>query len=234
MPRPRREREPVKLSERTVKIELCELSIVIVAQSNNPTILNPDFLHHNGIVDRRWALDEAFPPLTSPVMSQVAFKGGFVVRANPANVSFTLTVPDDESATLDAEPCVDSAKGYLKTVPHVPYIALGVNPKAVERNSAPDRVSNALKPVGDWMTFQSVAPRFELKATYEYGDKTTTFSVAEEQTGASYQANIHRDVTGFNQQMRVNTMLATLDAWQSDLADFLSLAERSLLQTGAH
>jgi len=36
---------------RSEGIELIELSIVLVATSNNPSILNPDFLFHNGIVD---------------------------------------------------------------------------------------------------------------------------------------------------------------------------------------
>ena len=211
-----------------VKIDICELSIVIVAQSNNPTILNPDFLHQNGIVGENWRVDEAVPPLTTPVMSQIAFKGGLLVRADPANVSFTMSAPGASTTTLDVAVCVDAAKGYLKTVPHVPYTALGVNPKGIDRNSPHGRVSNALRSRGAWMVFQSITPRLELKATYEYADKKTTLGVVEEQAGTVYRANIHRDVAEPNQQMRVSSMLAILNAWQSDLADFRALVENSI------
>ena len=211
-----------------VKIDICEFSIVIVAQSNNPTILNPDFLHQNGIVGSNWRVDEAVPPLTTPVMSQIAFKGGLLVRADPANVSFAISGPEETTTALDVTVCVDAAKGYLKTVPHVPYTALGLNPKAIDRNPPSSRVSNALRSEGTWMSFQSIRPRLELKATYEYSDRKTTLEVVEEQRRTVYRANIHRDVAEPNQQMRVSSMLATLNAWQTDLADFRALVENSI------
>lgn len=214
-----------------MKIELDELSIVVVAKSNNPTILNPDFLQHNGIVDKGWPLNEDPAPLTSSVMSQVSFKGGLVVRATPANVSFTLSAREGESTAFDGTPCVDSAKGYLKTVPHVPYIALGVNLKATDRNSPLNRVSNGLRSEGDWLAFQSIMPQLELKATYEYADKRTTLEVVDQSECTMYRVNIHRDVKESNQQMRVSTLLAMLDAWQSDLDHFLSLVDNSLPRT---
>ena len=49
-----------------MQVDLVGFSVVVVAQSNNPTILNPDFLLHNGIVSSSWVphdLEEALEDL---------------------------------------------------------------------------------------------------------------------------------------------------------------------------
>ena len=71
-----------------VSVELFEFSVVIVAEVNNPSILNTDFLRHNGIVSERWGISAERPPITTPVLSEVTFDGGLVIRADPNRVTF--------------------------------------------------------------------------------------------------------------------------------------------------
>ena len=40
-------------AERGVNLSLVELSVVLVAGQNDPSIINPDFLRYNGIVDNQ-------------------------------------------------------------------------------------------------------------------------------------------------------------------------------------
>lgn len=216
-----------------LQIDLVGFSVVVVAEANNPTILNPDFLRHNGIVASRWRLSENSPPITSPLLSAVIFDGGLTVQADPNRVTF-----EQRSSALSLEDieCVDMVKGYLKTVPHVPYTAFGLNPHAVVRNPSFSRLSDMLHSSGGGMTFNSVVPRFELKAIYEMAGKRLTLDLQEGQNEhGSFMlchANIHRDIAESNQQMRVNSMLSFLDSWRNDLDEFRAVVAQSLLADG--
>ena len=213
-----------------VQIDLLEFSVVVVAQANNPTLLNPDFLKHNGIVGTQWRLSEDHPPITTPPLSEVTFEGGLIVRADPIRVTF-----EQQGSALSPEDieCADMAKGYLKTVPHAPYIAFGINLKAVVLNSPLSQLSNVLRSNGSWMTFESIVPRFELRAIYEMERKRLTLELQEGQNELGSfrlcQANIHRGIAEPNQQMRMNSMLSSLDSWRNDLDEFRALVTQSLL-----
>lgn len=212
-----------------MQIDLLGFSVVVVAAANNPTMLNPDFLRHNGIVGTRWRLSESHPPLTTPLLSEVTFEGGLVVRADQNRVTF-----EQRGSTLSLEDvaCVDMAKGYLKTAPQVPYIAFGVNPRAMVRNSPFSRLSDMLRSNGSEMTFDSIVPQFELKAIYEMKDKRLTLELQEGQDDHGpfrlCHANIHRDIAETNQQMRVNSMLSSLDSWRNDLNEFRAVVAQSI------
>ena len=196
-------------------MDITQFSVVIVAETHNPTILNPDFLRHNGITDQRWqpVEEEVF---TTPILSRVGFDNGFLITADPSRVVFEQS---GDPLLPESLACASAAKGYLKTVPHVPYRALGTNLTCAVRNSSICHVSNALKSDGAWMSFQSVVPRFELKAIYEMTDKRVTLDIQEgSEATAHCRINIHRDIKEPNQQMRISSMLSILDSWHSDLA----------------
>ena len=212
-----------------MQIDLLGFSVVVVAAANNPTMLNPDFLRHNGIVGTRWRLSESHPPLTTPLLSEVTFEGGLVVRADQNRVTFEQR---GSALSLEDVACVDMAKGYLKTAPQVPYIAFGVNSRAMVRNSPFSRLSDMLRSNGSEMTFDSIVPQFELKAIYEMKDKRLTLELQEGQDDRGpfrlCHANIHRDIAETNQQMRVNSMLSSLDSWRNDLNEFRAVVAQSI------
>ena len=213
-----------------MRIDLVEFSIVVVAQSNNPTILNPDFLKHNGIVSVRRDLHREQPPLTTPMFSQVAFEDGLVVRADPATIAFHQAADVLARGDIDG-PAV--AKGYLRTVPHVPYTALGLNPKVLIRNPPFVRMSKVLHAEGNWMMAGTCVPRFELKATYELSGRQIALTLQDVQTKQGDDAllctaNIHREVEEDNQQMRISSILSMLDCWEKDLDEFNTLVDQAL------
>ena len=211
-----------------MQIDLVEFSVVVVAQSNNPTILNPDFLRHNGIVSSKRALSGERPPFTTPLFSQVSFDEDLTVQADPERVTFAQTAHGLAPKDID---CPAVAKGYLKTVPHVPYTALGLNPRAVISSPPFARLSEMLHTEGDWMAFADIAPRFELKAKYQMTDKRLTLTLQEAPNDTLVcHANFHRDVDieETNQQMRVNSVLSMLDCWQDDLEQFGAVVKQAL------
>ena len=216
-----------------MRVQISGFSVVVLAQANNPTIINPDFLHYNGIVDRdRQVGGQA---ITTPAFSQVAFQGGLIVTADSDRVAFEQSGTSLEMTDIV---CVDAARAYIKTVPHVPYRAVGLNPKAyvVRGNSMRGGVSEGLISKGAWMTFKATTPKFAMKATYELHDKRMTLDISEgrvteagsETSAMVYQSNIHRDIAETNQQMRISSLLSILDSWKNDLSDFCELIDNSL------
>lgn len=199
---------------------LIELTVVLVAHSNNPSILNPDFLIRTGVVDDGAEVEP--PAISTPAFSRVRFKGGAAVTADPDRVIFSTG--DKTAASI--------AKRYLQQVPHVPYRAIGVNPKLFAPvGDQGSGVATALRDHGTWMSFKDVAPEVFLKFVYVYGDRTITLDVSdtcrdaagETLRGQMFQANVHRDLSESNVGSRNERIGSILDAWKGDLDDVRSL-----------
>ena len=213
-------------------VNLGEVAVVLVAQSNNPSIINPDFLRHNEIVNADLALQG--DPITSPLFSQVTFERGIVVNALPDRVSFQQT---GDFLTTEDILCPEIAKRYVEKVPHVPYSAIGINPKCYRYSSAevPEKVSNILIKSED-MSFKDVTPEVHLKTIYQYDTKKIALDIAEATMEKNntpevpiilFQANIHRDIPStMNQQDRIKTISDILASWENDLSDFDALVKK--------
>ncbi len=213
-------------------IDLVGFSVVLVANANNPSIVNPDFLRYNGIVDEHREVEGN--PIALPGFSQVMFKGGLVVKAEPNRVIFEQ---DGDPLTLENIICPAMAKQYLKKVPHVLYSAIGINPKGYRRSrlETPEKVSTALRENGAWISFKDVHPDIHLKTIYKYEKKAIVLEAYEakkqaengpEVPGILFQANIHRDLSVTNQQKRIEMASKILESWKDDLSDFYSLATK--------
>ena len=225
-------REKMQNPKNDESVNLGEVAVVLVAQSNNPSIINPDFLRHNEIVNADLVLQG--DPITSPLFSQVTFERGIVVNALPDRVSFQQT--GDSLATGDIL-CPEIAKRYVEKVPHVPYSAIGINPKGYRYLSAevPEKVSNILIKSED-MSFKDVIPEVHLKTIYQYDTKKIALDIAEatmQKNNESeipiilFQANIHRDIPStLNQQDRIKTISDILASWKDDLSDFDALVKK--------
>lgn len=199
---------------------LIELTVVLVAHSNNPSILNPDFLIRTGIVDDGAEVEP--PAISTPAFSRVRFKGGATVTADPDRVIFST---EDKTAA-------SVAKRFWQQVPHVPYRAIGVNPKLFAPvGDHGSGVAAALRAHGTWMSFKDVTPEVILKFVYAYGGRTITLDVSDTRReadgailrGQMFQANVHRDLSESNAGSRNERIGSILDAWEGDLDDVRSL-----------
>ena len=217
-------------------VDIVEFSVVLVVNPNDPSILNPDFLRYNGIVDD--SIQVQGDTITTPAFSQVTFEGGLTVKAVPDRVIFEQA---GEALTLEDIVCPNMAKQYVEKVPHVPYRAVGINPKGIRslHDKSPERVLWALSDKGSWTSFKDVMPEIQLKAIYRYNNRAMILDIIEakkrgkdgsESTGLLFQANIHRDVPQANQQARIESLASILVLWKNDLEDFRALVEKFNLQ----
>ena len=218
--------------EKGQNVDLIEFSVVLAATSNNPSILNPDFLFHNGIVDASCEVKD--PRISTPAFSQVVFKNGLVVKADPDRVIF-----EQRGTKLGVEEiiCPDIANRYLNKVPHVPYRAVGINPKGHRplEGKAADKVADALIDQGTWLSFKDCTPEIQVKAIYRYTNRTIIMEIAgteiagqgpKQVPGLLFQANIHRDIQAANPTKRIQTISSIFSLWREDLGDFFSIVDK--------
>lgn len=208
---------------------LIELSVVLVADSNNPSILNPDFLHYNKIVDKGYEVLDS--PISTPGFSQVAYENGVTVTSTPDRVVFTQS-----GVNLDIENlvCPEIAKRYLQHIPYVPYVSIGINPKIFVPVQDKDHVLKMLRDEGSWMSFKDSIPTVHLKAKYEYSKRSITLETSvghrregdEVIMGIVFQGNFHRDLPKGNVKPGVTHLHSILDKWESDMDDFSNLIKK--------
>ena len=96
-------------------------SVVIVAQTHNPSIINPDFLKNNGIVARD--LEPTGPLLITPVVAQIEY-GDIAWMVMPERCTIHERV---EAKFKKSYRVYQYAQKYIEVLKHIPYTALGLN-----------------------------------------------------------------------------------------------------------
>ena len=202
------------------ELHLIELSVVLVANSNNPSIINPDFLRINKIVNDGYEVKD--PAITSPAFSQVAYTNGITISSAPDRIIFTQS---DEHDIGEVEP-PEIAKRYVECIPHAPYSAVGINPKIYRLLQEPKPVLDMLQDKGSWLEFKDVMPDVQLKTIYKYDKRVITIDVQSTDALTMYQANIHRELTVVDAEHRIEYLKSLLISWEKDLEDFYRLSSR--------
>ncbi|MCY3630966.1 MAG: hypothetical protein OXI05_10735 [Bacteroidota bacterium] len=102
-------------------LALRSVSVVVTAESHNPSILNPDFLTAKGIVPDKW---QAIEILTTQTFSLIRYSNGINWLVEPSR----LMVAEDAGPELrDSYNIHQLVKTYLNVLPNVPYRSLGLN-----------------------------------------------------------------------------------------------------------
>lgn len=216
---------------RQSSVELVQLSVVLIADNVDPSMINPDFLRLNGIVNH--GLQTGQPPVSTPVFSQVAFEDGFTVTAQTDRVEF---VQRGEALTEDAA-SPNVARRFLEKIPYPAYKAIGINPTGAKPLDPEyvGGVADALIERGAWMAFGDVSPIVSLKATYLYDNRKIAMDVQDakrrdasgsELSGLLFAVNIHRDISETDQGRRIASLMSILSAWKDDLSDFKNLVAK--------
>ena len=105
-----------------------EFSVVVVANDHNPTILNPDFLERQRIVQEGWGWKVMGPAITTPPFATVSYDSGVTVSVE----SHRLQVIDSSApGGPQSSKVVDIARRYVEVLPHVRYSAVGINFRSV-------------------------------------------------------------------------------------------------------
>ncbi|MGH8582254.1 MAG: hypothetical protein ACREWG_05590 [Gammaproteobacteria bacterium] len=213
-----------------------EFSVVVVANDHNPTILNPDFLERQGIVQASWGWQVAGLAITTPPFATVSYDSQVTVSVelNRLKVTDTSATGDPQSSTV-----VDIARKYVEVLPHVRYSAVGINfLSVVEHADANAFLKDRFLKSGRWDSEDRFVECMGLKLVYsleggrlilslESGIVTRRLEEESKQvSGVLTNANFHRECHGYPSKDQVMERLGNAkkdwSAYQSVLSDLLN------------
>lgn len=203
---------------------LVGVSVVAVAESNNPSILNPDFLREFVIPEQSWEVQD--PPICTPVYARVSYSNGVSVQSDTNRVVF-----EQRGDPLDPTHLWISAMAgrYLRAIPQVKYTAIGTNPSFLLADARySDALRNSLRSVL-FPTHEDLSPIVLPKAIYAHPDRQITVETQHAQRGEPaasailFRGNIHRAVQGNDQRDRADSINAIVNRFTADLNDFRAI-----------
>lgn len=218
-------------------VEIREFSIVVVADNQSPTILNPDFLKYNHIVPAEWEL--AMPPICTPPISQVVFKNGFNIVAQADKVTFWQPL-DAENLLINVP---EVSQKYVEALPYISYRAIGINLTghvvADKEEDTQNFILHNLIAPGNWKNFQGYAPDVLVQFVYRLENGTLMIAVQRgiiqenPENGAShiliFAGNFHRDVSGISNEEKFQYVKEAIQSWETGVNTFKSLVEEIFL-----
>lgn len=149
-------------------------SVVILGETHNPTILNPDFLAIRDIVpaEWEWAIDQV---VTTPAFSVVGYTNGVSVTVEPNKLQVVDggegTMPPDSKATAIAQ-------RYVSVLPHVRYTAVGTNfASAIDVADPETYLRNRFLKQGGWDTPSHPLAAVGLRLAYSLPNGNLTLSL---------------------------------------------------------
>jgi hypothetical protein len=202
-------------------------NIVVLAQFHNPSILNPDFLRTNHIVDEDWNVVET---ITTPPFSQTRFSNGIVLTVDNERLTITQKINDKypESSTI-----YDIASDYIKILEHVKYTAMGLNWNIVVPMTSPKlwMIDHFIKKASIPKSSPAI-DGLSLTMKFNYSGNVASFQLSPENISIGdkssldvvrVRANIHYEKTG-SPEIQKN-----LKTWK-DVQQFIKLQINKLIR----
>lgn len=139
---------------------LHSVGVVIAAKHHNPSVLNKDFLLHNGIVPKDCMVNEA---ISTPVVSMIKYSNGvnWSIDQDQLSVTSKCDVPFSQNENSQVHNWLHR---YVKVLPHTPYSKLSLNCIISIINNEPDQwIIQHLLASKLHTKVQSVRPQFLVK-----------------------------------------------------------------------
>ena len=225
------ERDELTCGEITNGIGLVEVSVVLVAEGNDPSIINRDFLDRLEILVGEWKVVQ--PTFSTPMFSQVTFSEGLSVASAPSVVMFSQSA---SSLNVDDVVIPDVATRYMAAVPNVCYSGYTINltgfvPSAGDN---PANMVHTLADKGESIAFSGVVPEVHLRSTYRFDDRIIVLEVEESvmETGGSgtlgvlFQGSIEHRFPSVDEPEFAEFVKSALGNWRRQVEEFNDLVHR--------
>ena len=183
-----------------LSVKLDNVAIVVISDSNNPRLLNPDFLERNSIVPKEWKVKDV---LVTPPFARVLYDNGVQIILEENKVHIVSGKPD--MISWDKE-LPGLAASFLDVLPQVSYRSVGLNfvflsdrPTGVEAEKV--LIDKFLKQ-GSWLDFgqgiTGATLEFQYRATQPQMNVKIGVLERKDPSGTSLEgyvltANFHQD-----------------------------------------
>jgi hypothetical protein len=216
-----------------------ELTISIAAKNLNPTMLSADFLKFSGIVPNDWEL--ARQPVTNPRGSQVSFKNGLNIIAQPGSISFVEAMTDKDLKQLQF---AQVAQKYVQKLPNAEYQGLSISPKIIvpfqeEEDGGKKFISEKLLSSGPWREFGNNPPQAALNLFYQLDDCQLTLNINPARlqqpnetviSAVLFAGNFTYNLSNIMGEERIKQLSQKINNWDQDLDIFRELIYEKFLQ----
>lgn len=218
-------------------LDLGEIAIVLVAQNNNPTILNPDFLKYNHIVPENWTLKKK--PVCIDVMAQVSFDNGIQITAELNKIIFFESMKGKQN--LNEIKIHEIAAKYIKILPHINYLAVGVNPKGhipfQTENDTQIFIRDKFTNINLWQRFDNNPINMGFKFSYEVEKVLMSFSIEASHYNVlpgktvpvvSFAGNFNHKVIGETTDNKIENLISIINDWDKDIQTYREFVNKMI------
>lgn len=215
-----------------------EIAITIAAKDLDPTLLSEQFLKLSGIVPSEW--EAARQPIFSPGVSQIVFKNGLSIVAQPRTVSFMETMGDKPAeAMLVAKTAIQ----FIDKLPNAEYQGLSISPKYLvpfpqNADGARQYITRTLLMPGPWQEFGNAPVQAGVNFLYQFEGCQLSLSINQatlqipDQSSISallFAGNFNYPIENPDSQARLTMLNQYLMGWQSDLQTFRDIVHERFL-----
>ncbi|MGR3278197.1 hypothetical protein ACSYAD_24180 [Acaryochloris marina NIES-2412] len=218
-------------------LEIQELALVLAVKRQDPTLLNPEFLHYSGIIPEAWEL--AQQPVRQPQGSQVSFQNGVNIVAHPNQTVFVESLRDKAEDEIQI---AGVAQRFSEILRNIEYQAVGVNFRGHVTftggaESAHDYLFNTLLAPGPWQQQGTAPVRAGLNLMYTFEDNRLNLGVQEaalqlpegEQVPIlMFTGNFETDLREVAAADRLGQVQQLVGNWPSNLGNYRTVVEQFL------
>ncbi|MGB7412866.1 MAG: hypothetical protein WA902_01540 [Thermosynechococcaceae cyanobacterium] len=220
----------------TQSLTVQELAFVVAVRQQDPTLINPEFLHYSGIIPEAWEL--AQQPVRSAQASQIRFKNGVSVMAYPQRTVFVEPFrPEGEEQLIPG-----IVQRYTEILRNLELQAFGLNLQGfVPFNQGPEAartyLNQTLLASGPWQHIGNAPVQSQLNFSYQFDRNRLSLSVQEaalqlpEQQRVPivmFAGNFENDLRSVADTERLAHLHQLLLSWPQDLATYQHVVQQFL------
>jgi hypothetical protein len=226
-------------SENQMINDIEELTISLVIKNFNPNLLSYELLTMSGIVPSDWEL--ARQPISNPRGSQVSFKNGVNIIAQPNNISFVEGLGNKEINSLQF---ANVAQKYVNKMSNAEYQGISISPKIIvpfglEEDGGKNFINNSLLNQGAWFNFGNITPQASLNLFYQLDRSQLVLNINPAKlqqpnettiSAVLFAGSFNYNLTELTGDLRLKTLMDITNSWQKDLDIFRELIYQKFLQ----
>ncbi|WP_308255603.1 hypothetical protein [Geminocystis sp. GBBB08] len=193
----------------------------------------------SGVIPSNWEL--AKQPISSPNGSQVSFKNGVNIVAQPNTISFVEGLGTKEIKELQF---ANIAKKYVDKMSNADYQGISISPKLIvpfpkEEDAGKNFINDTLLSNGLWRNFGNVTPQASLNLFYELSDRQLALNINPAKlqqpndlviSAVLFAGNFNYNLTNLTGEIRTNKLTEIINGWEKDLTTFRELIYQKFLQ----
>ena len=180
----------------TMEFEMLDASVVVLSEGNNPKLLNHDFLARNKIVPEDWNVRDI---VITPPFSNIVYENGvqFVVELNKLQIR--AGKPEQIDCDRDLPKMV---MDYLRILPHVSYLGVGINYVFVLKDSNHDYIRKNFLQDGPWLQKEGNVSKAAIEFNYLNVNPRFNLKIDSQSNDILFSVNYHQDFKPDQEEQR--------------------------------